>query len=155
VGAHAAGRRERRPRLVDTEIDWVIKYRLLDDYATRNGLPLEHPRLAQTRPRLPRHRSRRGLFYLLQRRGRAARVVSDPEVFSAKVNPPPTTRAKLRGDFIRAAQANRRDFTVDWVHLKLNDQAQRTVCARTRFASSDRGPAVERLIEGCADRRGR
>jgi proteasome accessory factor A len=41
--------------------------------------------------------------------------------------PPQTTRARLRGEFIRRAQERRRDFTVDWVHLKLNDQAQRTV----------------------------
>ncbi len=58
---------------------------------------------------------------------------------------PQTTRAKLRGDFIRAAQAHRRDFTVDWVHLKLNDQAQRTVLCKDPFASSD--PRVTRLIE--------
>jgi proteasome accessory factor A len=132
--------------LVDTEIDWVIKYRLLDDYATRNGLPLEHPRLAQIDLAYHDIDRSRGLFYLLQRRGRAARVVSDPEVFSAKVNPPPTTRAKLRGDFIRAAQANRRDFTVDWVHLKLNDQAQRTVLCKDPFLAQD--ARVERLIEG-------
>jgi FKBP-type peptidyl-prolyl cis-trans isomerase len=103
-------------------------------------------RAGPTRPRLPRHHRSRGLFYLLQRRGRAARVVSDPEVFSAKVNPPQTTRAKLRGDFIRAAQEKRRDFTVDWVHLKLNDQAQRTVLCKDPFLAQD--ARVERLIEG-------
>ena len=59
---------------------------------------------------------------------------------------PPTARAKLRGDFIRAAQANRRDFTVDWVHLKLNDQAQRTVLCKDPFLAQD--ARVERLIEG-------
>jgi proteasome accessory factor A len=132
--------------LVDTEIDWVIKYRLLDDYATRNGLGLDHPRLAQIDLAYHDIDRNRGLFYLLQRRGRIARVVSDPEIFSAKVNPPQTTRAKLRGDFIRAAQANRRDFTVDWVHLKLNDQAQRTVLCKDPFLATD--ARVERLIEG-------
>ena len=60
--------------------------------------------------------------------------------------PPQTTRAKLRGDFIRAAQEHKRDFTVDWVHLKLNDQAQRTVLCKDPFASVD--ARVERLIEG-------
>ena len=132
--------------LVDTEIDWVIKYRLLDDYAARNGLGLDHPRLAQIDLAYHDIDRNRGLFYLLQRRGRIARVVSDPEIFSAKVNPPQTTRAKLRGDFIRAAQAHRRDFTVDWVHLKLNDQAQRTVLCKDPFLATD--ARVERLIEG-------
>ena len=86
------------------------------------------------------------MFYLLQRRGKVARVCTDPEIFAAKTLPPQTTRAKLRGDFVRAAQAHRRDFTVDWVHLKLNDQAQRTVLVKDPFAHED--PRVTRLIDG-------
>ena len=86
-----------------------------------------------------------GLFYLLQRHGRAARVATDVEIFQAKVRPPQTTRAKLRGDFIRAAQAHGRDFTVDWVHLKLNDQAQRTVLCKDPFRAVD--DRVERLMD--------
>ena len=61
------------------------------------------------------------------------------------MRPPQTTRAKLRGDFIRAAQEHGRDFTVDWVHLKLNDQAQRTVLCKDPFRSVDE--RVERLME--------
>ena len=60
--------------------------------------------------------------------------------------PPQTTRARLRGNFIKRAQDRRRDFTVDWVHLKLNDQAQRTVLCKDPFRSHDE--RVERLIEG-------
>ena len=37
-------------------------------------------------------------------------------------NPPATGRAALRARFIRAAKQHRRDFTVDWQHLKLNDR---------------------------------
>jgi proteasome accessory factor A len=72
-------------------------------------------------------------------------VCSDIETFHAKVRPPQTTRAKLRGDFIRAAQEHRRDFTVDWVHLKLNDQAQRTVLCKDPFSAED--SRVTRLID--------
>ena len=72
-------------------------------------------------------------------------MASDIEVFRAKVRPPQTTRAKLRGDFIRAAQAHGRDFTVDWVHLKLNDQAQRTVLCKDPFRAVDE--RVERLMD--------
>jgi proteasome accessory factor A len=50
----------------------------------------------------------------------------------------------LRGEFIRRAQEKRRDFTVDWVHLKLNDQAQRTVLCKDPFSSADE--RVDRLI---------
>ena len=55
-------------------------------------------------------------------------------------------RARLRGEFIRRAQERRRDFTVDWVHLKLNDQAQRTVLCKDPFKAHD--DRVQRLIEG-------
>jgi len=72
------------------------------------------------------------------------RVTHDVAVFEAKSVPPQTTRAKLRGDFIKRAQEKRRDFTADWVHLKLNDQAQRTVLCKDPFKSVDE--RVERLI---------
>jgi proteasome accessory factor A len=79
-------------------------------------------------------------------KGLVERVTSDIEVFAATSTPPQTTRAKLRGDFVRRAQERRRDFTVDWVHLKLNDQAQRTVLCKDPFRSVDE--RVERLIAG-------
>ncbi len=132
--------------MVDTEIDWVIKHRLLDQVAAKNGLALQDPRMQQIDLAYHDINRRRGLFYVLQRRGRIARICTDPEVFAAKTRPPQTTRAKLRGDFIRSAQEHRRDFTVDWVHLKLNDQAQRTVLVKDPFSCED--PRVQRLIDG-------
>ncbi|MFB3044177.1 MAG: proteasome accessory factor PafA2 family protein, partial [Acidimicrobiia bacterium] len=87
----------------------------------------------------------RGLYYLLEKKGFTDRVVTDDKVAEAVITPPQTTRAKLRGAFIKAAKAHKRDFTVDWVHLKLNDQAQRTVMCKDPFKSEDE--RVERLIE--------
>ncbi len=51
---------------------------------------------------------------------------------------------RLRGDFIKAAKLKKRDFTVDWVHLKLNDQAQRTIVCKDPFRAVDE--RVEKLI---------
>jgi proteasome accessory factor A len=130
--------------LIDTEIDWAIKLKLLDAYATKHGMDFSDPRIAQLDLAYHDIRRSRGLFTLLERRGSAARVVTDPAIFRAKSVPPQTTRAKLRGDFIRHAQEGRNDYTVDWVHLKLNDQAQRTVLCKDPFASSDE--RVDRLI---------
>ena len=130
---------------IGTEIDWVIKLRLIERYRARHGLGLSDPRILQLDLAYHDINRSRGLFYLLQKRGHAARVASDIEVFRAKVRPPQTTRAKLRGDFIRAAQAHGRDFTVDWVHLKLNDQAQRTVLCKDPFRAVDE--RVERLMD--------
>jgi len=126
------------------EIDWVTKYQLIERYRVKHDLPLSAPRIAQLDLAYHDVRRGRGLYYLLQRRGAVDRVTRDLDIFEAKSVPPQTTRAKLRGDFIRRAQEKQRDFTVDWVHLKLNDQAQRTVLCKDPFRSVDE--RVERLI---------
>ena len=126
------------------EIDWVTKYQLIERYRAKHDLPLSAPRIAQLDLAYHDVRRGRGLYYLLQRRGAVDRVARDLDIFEAKSTPPQTTRAKLRGEFVRRAQEKRRDFTVDWVHLKLNDQAQRTVLCKDPFRSVDE--RVERLI---------
>jgi proteasome accessory factor A len=130
---------------VGTEIDWVIKKRLLERYIYKHDLTWASPRIAQLDLAYHDISRTRGLFNLLEQRGMAARIANEIEVFAAKSTPPQNTRARLRGEFIAAAQAKRRDFTVDWVHLKLNDQAQRTVLCKDPFRSVDE--RVERLIE--------
>ncbi|AXB42966.1 Pup--protein ligase [Amycolatopsis albispora] len=129
---------------IDTEIDWAIKHRLVERYRSKHDLDLSSPRIAQLDLAYHDIRRGRGIFDLLQRKGLVRRVTDDGEIEVAKDTPPQTTRAKLRGDFIAAAQAAQRDFTVDWVHLKLNDQAQRTVLCKDPFRSVDE--RVERLI---------
>ncbi|MEV6210599.1 Pup--protein ligase [Kitasatospora sp. NPDC051914] len=131
---------------VSTEIDWIMKYRLIEQYREKHQMTMSNPRVAQIDLAYHDIHRRRGLFYLLQNKGRAARVTTDLKTFEAKSVPPQTTRARLRGDFIRRAQEQRRDFTVDWVHLKLNDQAQRTVLCKDPFRSVDE--RVEKLIAG-------
>ena len=131
---------------IETEIDWVIKRRLLLRYADKHGLSLDDPRIAQLDLAYHDIDPSRGLFYAAQRGGLVARTTDDASVQTAMMTPPQTTRAKLRGDFVKAAQEHRRDFTVDWVHLKLNDQAQRTVLCKNPFTAVD--ARVERLIEG-------
>jgi len=128
------------------EIDWVTKYQLIERYRIKHDLPLSAPRVAQLDLAYHDVHRGRGLYYLLQRNGAVDRVTRDLDIFEAKSIPPQTTRAKLRGEFIRRAQEKRRDFTVDWVHLKLNDQAQRTVLCKDPFRSVDE--RVEKLIAG-------
>ncbi|MEW9553313.1 Pup--protein ligase [Nonomuraea sp. NPDC050783] len=132
--------------LVSREIDWVTKYQLIERYRKKYDLPLSSPRVAQLDLAYHDVHRRRGLYYLLQKRGSVERVASDLKIFEAKSVPPQTTRARLRGEFIRKAQEKRRDFTVDWVHLKLNDQAQRTVLCKDPFRSVDE--RVDKLIAG-------
>ncbi|MEU3509915.1 Pup--protein ligase [Streptomyces longwoodensis] len=131
---------------IGTEIDWVIKYKLLERYRAKHNMTMSHPRVAQIDLAYHDIHRRRGLYYLLEKKGQAARICDDLKIFEGKSVPPQTTRARLRGDFIRRAQEQRRDFTVDWVHLKLNDQAQRTVLCKDPFRSVD--DRVEKLIAG-------
>ncbi|MHB1801806.1 MAG: proteasome accessory factor PafA2 family protein, partial [Actinomycetes bacterium] len=126
------------------EIDWVAKRHLIERYRQRHGIPMSHPRVAQLDLAYHDIRRDRGLYYLLERRGLVDRVVGDLQIFQAKSVPPQTTRARLRGEFIKRAQERRRDFTVDWVHLKLNDQAQRTVLCKDPFRCVD--DRVDKLI---------
>ena len=72
------------------------------------------------------------------------RVCLESDIEMAIDVPPQTTRARLRGEFIKAAKAKNREYTVDWVQLKLNDQAQRTVLFKDPLKSRDE--RVEKLI---------
>ena len=130
---------------VASEIDWVNKLQLVERYSIKHDLALSSPRIAQIDLAYHDINQNRGLYYLSQRRGLVKTVASEADIALAQIEPPQTTRAKLRGDFIKRAQETRRDFTVDWVHLKLNDQAQRTVLCKDPFKSVDE--RVERLIE--------
>jgi proteasome accessory factor A len=131
--------------LVDQELDWVIKYKLLERYRAKHGLPWSSPRIAQLDLAYHDIRRGRGLYMAMEAKGLVKEIVTQPEVFEAKERAPQTTRARLRGEFVRRAQEAHRDYTVDWVHLKLNDQAQRTVMCKDPFRSHDE--RVDRLLE--------
>ena len=135
--------------LISQDIDWAIKKHLLDSYQEKHNLDLLSPRIAQLDLMYHDITQNRGLFYLLQKNARVSRVTTDSEIVAAQTVPPQTTRAKLRGDCIAAAQNAGKDISVDWVHLKMNDQTQRTVLCKDPFASVDE--RVERLIESMLD----
>ena len=143
-GSTASRGWRRDPWSLDRECDWVIKHRLIEHYRRREGVPLTHPKVALIDLQYHDVSRERGLFYKMQNRGLVERTCTDEEIETAVDQPPQTTRAKLRGEFIRRAKERRRDFTVDWVHLKLNDQAQRTVLCKDPFKSRDE--RVEKLI---------
>jgi proteasome accessory factor A len=132
------------PERLVRKIDWVAKRALIESYRERHQLPLSHPRVALLDLAYHDVNRTRGLYYVLERSGKMERAVAEKEIQRAMREPPQTTRAKLRGDFIRHAKQKRRDYTVDWVHLKLNDQAQRTVLCKDPFRSVDE--RVEQLI---------
>ena len=137
---------ERDPMDLHREIDWVAKRRLIEGYMARDGCDMSSPKVALVDLQYHDISRDRGVFYRLQDRGLVERMVDDERIGRALEEAPTTTRARLRGEFIRRAKDRKRDYTVDWVHLKLNDQAQRTVLCKDPFLAED--PRVTALIEG-------
>lgn len=130
---------------IDTEIDWAIKKKLIDRYMQRHGLGLDAARVAQLDLTYHDLAEGRGLFQLVESRGQAKRLCAPEAVEAARSEPPQTTRARLRGRFVEAARRAHRDFTVDWVHLKLNDRAHHTLLCKDPFLAEDE--RVDAMIE--------
>jgi len=118
-------------------VDWIAKLQIIDRERERSGVELNDPKIALIDLIYHDTNLDRGLFYRRFARGHFERMVSDEQVELATTTPPPTTRAHMRGTFIQAAKQWRRDYTVDWVHLKLNDEMQRTVLLKDPFKSTD------------------
>ncbi len=133
---------------IAADIDWAAKLRLIRQVREKTGVDLDHPRLAQIDLTYHDIRPGRGLHSVLERRGLVSRVVGDAAVEQARTVAPTTTRAALRSRFIRAATEAERDFTVDWVHLKLSDGTLPSVACTDPFAHED--PRVDDLIAALA-----
>lgn len=129
---------------VASEIDWILKRSILERAATRQGIDFDHPRIAQLDLAYHDINPRRGLFLAMEAKGMAATVIEPEAADLARTTPPQTTRAKLRGDFVRAALATRTDHTVDWTQLKISDHGNRSVTLKDPFAAVDE--RVDRLI---------
>lgn len=132
--------------LIDTEIEWAMKWRMMERYAAKFSLGMADPRMQQIDMAWHDIHPDRGLYNLLAKRGNVARIVTDADAKRAMVTPPQTTRAKMRGEFIQAAHQYGRDYSVDWVHLKLNDVPATTVMCRDPLVARDE--RVDRLLAG-------
>ncbi|NBO78483.1 MAG: Pup--protein ligase [Actinobacteria bacterium] len=122
---------------VDKDIDWVIKKKYMDQYQEKNGLKNNDPRMVLIDITFHNIRKDRGIFYILEKFGLINTIVDQNMINHAMDFAPESTRAKLRGEFIKKAQEKKRDYTVDWVHLKINDQNQRTVVCKDPFKFVD------------------
>jgi len=124
--------------------DWAAKYVLMEQLMSRDGLEITDPKIAMIDLLYHDTNPQRGLYYRLQNKGQIENVVSLDEINEAVTTPPQTTRARMRGAFVKRGNEQKRDFTVDWVHLKLNDQLQRTLLLKDPFKSHD--DRFERLL---------
>jgi proteasome accessory factor A len=130
--------------LVDMELDWMIKRKFMNSYKEKHQLNDMDSRLILLDISYHNIRKDRGLFYILEKSGMAKTLITNNDVNNAMENPPETTRAALRGRFIKVAQEKKRDFTVDWVNLKINDQQQSSIACKDPFKNVDE--RVDKLI---------
>jgi proteasome accessory factor A len=136
--------------LIDMELDWAIKLKILNRYQERLGCRLDDPRLARLELAFHDVSPEHGLFYRLQAQGLVKRVIDESRIEHAITTAPTSTRAHLRGAFVRAASDAGRDYTVDWVHLKVTGEESRTVLLKDPFRSAD--ARVDELIESLTTR---
>jgi proteasome accessory factor A len=105
---------------LETELDWLAKLRLVERYRERSGAALSDPKVL--RLELAYHELgtlSTEMRARLEAGGSLANGIGQPEIVRAVAQPPRTTRAHLRGRFIRAARRAGREYTVDWMRLKL------------------------------------
>jgi proteasome accessory factor A len=136
------------PMQLSSELDWVIKKNLMESFIDRKKCGWDDPRVALMDLQYHDVKRDRGLYYLLERQGIVERVATEQEIQHAMTAPPQTTRAKVRGDFIKFAKDKNRSYTVDWTYLKLNGYWEETILCMDPFASSNK--RVEELIAGVA-----
>ena len=126
-----------RPQDVAADLDWAAKHQLLTRYARRAGTGLDDPRVARLALAYHDVDPGTGLRPKLERAGLLHRLVDEDRCRAAVDTPPATTRARLRGAAVALAQDLRRDLTVDWVNLRLDDGRTPPLALRDPFACAD------------------
>jgi proteasome accessory factor A len=142
---------EEDPMQLSRQIDWVMKKDLMISYMEKKECGWDDPRIFLMDLQYHDVSRSRGLYYVLEKMDMAEKVVEEEDIQRAMNEPPQTTRAKIRGDFIRFAREKNRSYTVDWTYLKLNGYWEETILCMDPFSSSDR--RVEELIATAAGHR--
>jgi proteasome accessory factor A len=90
-------RLERDPMLCATELDWVAKLKLLEQYRSRDGLEWDDAKLQLIDYQYSDIRPEKGLYHRLAQAGRIERLLDDTSIEAAMHDPPEDTRAYFRG----------------------------------------------------------
>ncbi len=88
---------EADPRGLDGQLDWATKLSLFEAYVERDGIAWDDPKLALLDLQYSDVRPDRSLYERLVRAGKIERLVAEPDVVAAMVEPPASTRAYFRG----------------------------------------------------------
>jgi proteasome accessory factor A len=102
----------RDPMELDQQIDWVMKKSLIEQYMDRKSIGWDAPQVHMLDLQYHDLRPEKGLYYILERQGRAERIVTDEEISAAILEPPNDTRAYFRGECLKRYGAA--VFGVNW-----------------------------------------
>jgi proteasome accessory factor A len=91
----------RDPMELDRQIDWVMKLSLIENFMERKSLDWDAPQVRMLDLQYHDLRPDKGLYYILERQGRAERIVTDEEITAAIHEPPEDTRAYFRGECLK------------------------------------------------------
>jgi proteasome accessory factor A len=113
---------ERDPMELHTRIDWVMKMALIEGFMERKGLDWNAAQVQMLDLQYHDLRPDKGLYYMLERQGRAERVATDEEIVVAINHPPEDTRAYFRGECLR--RYGPAVFGVNWdsISFSVNDE---------------------------------
>ena len=137
--------RLQQPEIVDTELDWAVKQRLLTRYCQRHDTDLTDPRVSRLALAYHDVSPGQGLRQRLEDAGLLHRFVDEATCRRAVDTPPATTRARLRGAVVGRAEDLRRDVSVDWVRVRLDDGVCSPVTLNDPFCAVDE--RIDALLE--------
>lgn len=137
--------RLQQPELVDKELDWAVKHRLLTRYCQRHDTDLTDPRVSRLALAYHDVSPGGGLRQRLEGAGLLRRFVDDETCRRAVDTPPATTRARLRGAVVAKAEDLRCDVSVDWVGIRLDDGVCSPVTLNDPFCAVDE--RIDALLE--------
>ena len=137
--------RLQQPDIVDTELDWAVKQRLLTRYCQRHDTDLTDPRVSRLALAYHDVSPGEGLRQRLEDAGLLHRFVDEATCRRAVDTPPATTRARLRGAVVGRAEDLRRDVSVDWVRVRLDDGVCSPVTLNDPFCAVDE--RIDALLE--------
>ncbi len=102
----------RDPMELDQQIDWVMKKSLIEQFMDRKSIGWDAPQVHMLDLQYHDLRPEKGLYYILEKQGRAERIVTDEEILTAVLTPPDDTRAFFRGECLKRYGAA--VFGVNW-----------------------------------------
>lgn len=92
---------EKNPAELNTKIDWLIKYQMINTYREKRDYKWDNPRLAMMDLQYHDLNPGKGLYYTLKKDGYVDPFVSEGAVMLARDIPPKDTRAFFRGTCIK------------------------------------------------------